>query len=215
MSELVKYQSTDGREIELTPQKVIEEIVPAKYKPYLTQQNVDMIIATVASLRMNPLAGDCHIGFFKGRPTIMPSINYYQRIASMQDSYDGMDSGVVVQAQDGSIVRRSGCIVPSGCVLIGGWCTAYDKNHSHPIDIEVPIEEYDQHNTMWDSKPATMIRKVAKAQALRELYPGNFANTYIAEEMPQEDQGVSVSYEVEEPDIPDFGTTEQVEMESN
>ena len=209
MAEIVKYQSTDGRDIELTPKKVIEELVSAKYKPFMNERNTEIIIATLASLRMNPLSGDCHIGFFKGKPTIMPSINYYQRVASQQDSYDGMESGIVASYGDADLKRFDGCIVPSGWTLIGGWATAYDKNRSHPVHIEVPLSEYDQGNTMWESKPATMIRKVAKAQALRELYPGNFANTYIAEEMPPEDP-CAVSYEVEEPNIPAFGEEQEI-----
>lgn len=202
MSEIVKYTTTDGLEMELTPKKVIEELVPAKDRPAMTDRNVAMIMARCAALRMNPLAGDCHIGVFKGRPTIMPSIDYYQRVAAMQEGYDGMESGVVVS--DGHTMEEvCGCIVQKGWELVGGWAIAYDKGRSHPVHVEVPLEEYAQDNSMWEAKPATMIRKVAKAQALRELYPGCFKGTYVAEEMPAEDPR-AVSYDVPEPEVPDF-----------
>lgn len=204
MSEIVQYTTTDGLELELTPKKVIEQMVPAKDRPAMTDRNVAIIMATCAALRMNPLAGDCHIGVFKGKPTVMPSIDYYQRVAAMQEGYDGMESGVVLADADGNLERRSGGIVPAGRTLVGGWATAYDKGRAHPVDIEVSMEEYDQQNTMWEAKPATMIRKVAKAQALRELYPGLFKNTYVTEEMPDEDPR-AVTYEVAEPEVPDFG----------
>lgn len=207
MSEIVKYTTTDGLELELTPKKVIEELVPAKDRPAMTDRNVAIIMARCAALRMNPLAGDCHIGVFKGRPTIMPSIDYYQRVAAMQEGYDGMDSGVVVS--DGHTMEEvCGCIVQKGWELVGGWAIAYDKGRSHPVHIVVPLEEYAQDNSMWESKPATMIRKVAKAQALRELYPGCFKGTYVAEEMPAEDPR-AVSYDVPEPEVPEFMDEEQ------
>lgn len=207
MSEIVKYTTTDGLELELTPRKVIEELVRAKDRPAMTDRNVAIIMARCAALRMNPLAGDCHIGVFKGRPTIMPSIDYYQRVAAMQEGYDGMESGVVVS--DGHTMEEvCGCIVQKGWELVGGWAIAYDRGRSHPVHIVVPLEEYAQDNSMWESKPATMIRKVAKAQALRELYPGCFKGTYVAEEMPAEDPR-AVSYDVPEPDVPDFLDEEQ------
>lgn len=207
MSEIVKYVTTDGLELELTPRKVIEELVKAKDRPAMTDRNVAIIMARCAALRMNPLAGDCHIGVFKGRPTIMPSIDYYQRVAAMQEGYDGMDSGVVVS--DGHTMEEvCGCIVQKGWELVGGWAIAYDKGRSHPVHIVVPLEEYAQDNSMWESKPATMIRKVAKAQALRELYPGCFKGTYVAEEMPAEDPR-AVSYDVPEPEVPEFLDEEQ------
>ncbi len=207
MSEIVKYVTADGLEMELTPKKVIEELVSAKDRPAMTDRNVAIIMARCAALRMNPLAGDCHIGVFKGRPTIMPSIDYYQRVAAMQEGYDGMESGVVVS--DGHTMEEvCGCIVQKGWELVGGWAIAYDRGRSHPVHIVVPLEEYAQDNSMWESKPATMIRKVAKAQALRELYPGCFKGTYVAEEMPAEDPR-AVSYDVPEPDVPDFLDEEQ------
>lgn len=82
MAEMVRYETTDGLEMELTPKKVVEQLVPAKDRGAMTERNVAMVMATCAALRMNPLAGDCHIGVFKGRPQVMPSIDYYQRVAS-------------------------------------------------------------------------------------------------------------------------------------
>ncbi len=205
MGEIVRYETADGGSMELTPRKVVELLVAPKDRAAMNDRNVAMVMATCAALRLNPLAGDCHIGVFKGKPTIMPSIDYYQRVAAAQETFDGMDSGVLYSAEDG-LHRRSGCVVPPGCELVGGWATAYDRSRSHPVDVEVALSEYDQGNTMWESKPATMIRKVAKAQALRELYPGCFKNTYVSEELPDEGGPQAVECVVEPmPDVPDFG----------
>lgn len=205
MGEIVRYETADGGSMELTPRKVVEFLVAPKDRAAMNDRNVAMVMATCAALRLNPLAGDCHIGVFKGKPTIMPSIDYYQRVAAAQETYDGMDSGVLYSAEDG-LHRRSGCVVPPGCELVGGWATAYDRSRSHPVDVEVALSEYDQGNAMWESKPATMIRKVAKAQALRELYPGCFKNTYVSEELPDEGGPQAVECVAGPmPDVPDFG----------
>ena len=200
MGQIVKYTATDGAELELTPRVVLEQLLSPKDRQQLSDRGVAMVMATCASLRMNPLAGDCHIGVFKGRPTVMPSIGYYERVAAQQPEYDGMDSGVVYEDATGELRRAQGCIVPTGCTLVGGWAKAYDRGRSHPTSIEVALAEYDQHNAMWESKPATMIRKVAKAQALRELYPGNFAGTYTTDELPDEPRPA----EEPEIEIPEF-----------
>lgn len=52
-----------------------------------------------------------------------------------------------------------------GCVEIArkGW--------TKPFYHEVYLEEYDQNNSMWKSKPRTMIKKVAIAQGFRMAFP--------------------------------------------
>ena len=55
--------------------------------------------------------------------------------------------------------------------------------------MEVSFDEYagkkkdGSLNSQWSKKPATMIRKVAAVQALREAFPQSFAGMYVAEEM--------------------------------
>lgn len=204
---IIKYDATDGTKVELTPEQVIEEIVPAKDKAAMTRRNVAVIMAKLAACRMNPLAGDCTVGVFKGRPTVMPSIGYYRRTAASQPTFDGCEKGVIAVAADGRVHHLTGSFLPEEWQLVGGWCKAYRKDRSRPSDVTVSLAEYDQHNTMWESKPATMIQKVAESQALRELYPGVFEGTYTRDELPDEDaEPQEVEYAVEPmPEVPDFG----------
>ena len=59
--------------------------------------------------------------------------------------------------------------------------------------MEVSFDEYAGRkkdgslNSQWSKKPATMIRKVAQVQALREAFPSNLAGLYTAEEQGQEE----------------------------
>lgn len=61
----------------------------------------------------------------------------------------------------------------------------YDKRRRVPSRAEVSLDEYDQHRSLWRTKPATMIRKVALVQALREAYPGAYGGIYDSDEMPE------------------------------
>lgn len=59
------------------------------------------------------------------------------------------------------------------------------KGRLKPSYASVSIEEYDQRRSLWNTKKATMIRKVAVVQALREAYPGAFGGLYDSAEMPE------------------------------
>lgn len=211
MSEIVRYQAQDGCDVELTPARIVSEIVPAKYRNAIDQRAAAVLMAKLSARRLNPLSGDCTIGVFKGVPTIMPSIGYYRRVAASVETFDGVEKGVIVQTQDGKLHYLEGSFYDKECsTLVGGWCKAYDKQRSRPVSIRVSMDEYDQGNTMWQAKPGTMIQKVAESQALRELYPGKFDGTYTRDELPDEDPRADVSAPVEaEIEIPDFGEEEE------
>ena len=51
-----------------------------------------------------------------------------------------------------------------------GTCTIKRTDRSRPTTIEAWFNEYNQGNNMWKTKPRTMIRKVAIAQAFRMLF---------------------------------------------
>lgn len=207
LSEIVRYEAQDGCEVELTPARIINEILPQKYRNSVDARGAAVLIAKLSARRMNPLSGDCTIGVFKGVPTIMPSIGYYRRVAASVDTFDGVEKGVIVQTSDGRLHELEGSFyTPEGSVLVGGWCKAYDKSRSRPVVAKVSMAEYDQRNGMWESKPGTMIQKVAESQALRELYPGKFDGTYTREELPAEDPRAEVAVQAEpEIEVPDFG----------
>lgn len=63
------------------------------------------------------------------------------------------------------------------------------EGFDRPVKAAVSLEEYISRkkdgsvNAQWSTKPATMIRKVAKMQALREAFPEDFQGMYSAEEM--------------------------------
>lgn len=89
--------------------------------------------------------------------------------------------------------------------LVGAYCIVKRKSAGKPAVTFVDLKEYYQGNkdekgaikmdnygkpkkpTLWDTKPATMIKKVAEAQGLRATFQELFAGTYEESENWQED----------------------------
>ena len=103
------------------------------------------------------------------------------------------DGDVTVIDAEGKIDYRVGTFyIPSREELVGGWCEVYRKDRE-PERVEVSLDEYVGRkkdgtvNSQWSGKPATMIRKVAVAQCLREAFTSEFQGMYVPEEMGVED----------------------------
>ena len=101
-----------------------------------------------------------------------------------------MEAGIIVQNEEtGEISYRQGTLKLPGETLVGGYAEVFRKDRSHSFRMEVSFDEYagkkkdGSLNSQWSKKPATMIRKVAAVQALREAFPQSFAGMYVAEEM--------------------------------
>ena len=104
---------------------------------------------------------------------------------------------------------------------MGGYAKVFRRDRTHSYCVEVSFDEYAARkkdgslNSQWSKKPATMIRKVALVQALREAFPENFSGLYSEEEagteetsfltppdMPVTDQGPAAIPEQEQPTTP-------------
>jgi len=72
--------------------------------------------------------------------------------------------------------------------LMGAYCTVKRKSSSKYTYVMVTMEEYNSNQSLWKSKPETMIKKVAEAQALRQAFQEVLAGTYSDAELPQEEK---------------------------
>ena len=182
---IVQYTASDGSSVKLSPQIVAKYIVTGG-EP-VPDREVFGFLAKCQARRLNPLAGDAYMTMFKGKASVIVSKDYFVRTATQQPGFDGIKAGVVVVGGDGSLAYREGAMVLPGETLVGGWAEVWDKGRRMPSHAEVSLGEYDQKRSLWLSKPATMIRKVALVQALREAYPGAYGGIYDADEMPAPD----------------------------
>ncbi|MGO5501158.1 phage recombination protein Bet [Paratractidigestivibacter faecalis] len=189
MGQIVKYVANDGVEVRLTPQTVAAYVATGNAKA--DPADVVRFMATCRARGLNPLAGDCYMTVYQGASgksvSTVVSKDYFVRTATQDPAFDGMRAGIVVMGKDGQLSYREGCICGRKTErLVGGWAEVLVRGRSVPSRAEVSLEEYDQHRSLWKTKPATMIRKVALVQALREAFPAKFGGVYDRDEMPVE-----------------------------
>lgn len=166
----------------------------------VTDQEVSLFIALCSAQKLNPLIKEAYLIKYGSQPAQMiVSKDVYQKRANKNPDYDGKKAGVVVLNLQGGVDYREGALVIEGETLLGGWCEVYKKNAKVPERVEVSFDEYvgkkkdGSINNQWATKPATMIRKVAVAQALREAFTEDFQGLYMAEEMGMDENELTKS----------------------
>lgn len=217
---IVQYKASDGTEVKLSPGIVANYIVTGAGGKDVSPREAYKFMAMCQARHLNPIAGDAYMTAYRNKRTgevetsVIVSKDYYMRTATQQPGYDGMKAGIVVVGRDGEMKYREGAIYGKQTEkLVGGWAEVYDRNRHVPSRAEVSLEEYDQHRSLWLSKPATMIRKVALVQALREAYPGAFGGVYDSSEMPEEKVMVPPAIEDAPEPEPQPVETEEAEPE--
>ena len=96
------------------------------------------------------------------------------------------ETPATIVLNDGGVEYREGSAVYDGEELLGGWAKVYRKDRTRPNYEEVKLGEYNTGKSLWASKPATMIRKVALVHALREAFPSTYGLTYDESEISVE-----------------------------
>lgn len=172
-----------------------QELTPALIKKYIcpvaTDQEIYMFFQLCKVQNLNPFLREAYlIKYGTEKATIVVGKETFTKRADSLPMNDGFSAGIIVIANDKQVTYREGALIVAGETLLGGWATAYRKDRSHPIRAEVSMSEYVRYNKegkptkAWLEMPATMIRKVALVQALREAYPSEFGGMYTPEEMP-------------------------------
>jgi phage recombination protein Bet len=204
----VKYDS-NGTEVTLSPAIIKKYLVNGQGN--VTDQEVVMFLNLCKAQRLNPFLREAYLIKCGSQPaTIVTGKEVFTKRARRNKDYAGQQAGIIVQKEDGSIEQRIGTLRLDGEEIVGGWAKVFIKGYDVPIEITVSYWEYvgtkgnGEINSQWAKKPATMIRKVALVQALREAFPEDFQGMYSAEEMnvyePDE--------QVIEPDIVEAETAE-------
>ena len=198
---MVQYRASDGQDVKLTPQIVARYILTGNGEP--SEKEVFSFMEQCQARGLNPFAKDCYMTSYRNRDgstsvSVITSKDYFVRTATQQPDFDGMEAGVVVINREGEMEYREGSLVGKQTErLIGGWATVHSKNRAHPSKAVVSLDEYDQGRSLWKTKPATMIRKVALVQAIREAYPEKFGGVYDSSEMPEHREPMEA--EIEQP----------------
>lgn len=151
--------------------------------PNATDFEIEHFTRLCAAQALNPFLRDAYIIKYGNNPAqIVIGREAYSRRAEQHPHYDGIESGIIVE-RAGQIVEQVGTFRLDGDVVAGGWAKVYRKDRSRPFTVTVSFAEYTTRNNLWNSKPGTMIQKVAMVQALREAFPNSFSGLYDEDEV--------------------------------
>lgn len=190
MSELVKYIA-GGQEITLTEQTVVNYLVAGNGS--VTKQEVRLFMELCHYRGLNPFIREAYLIKYgdKQPATMVVGKDAILKKALSNPTYGSHEAGITVVNREGQIERRAGSMLLAREELVGGWCKVTKATASGIGEImhEVSFDEYALRDTNgklmsnWKNKPATMIRKVALVQALREAFPEDVSGMFEAEEL--------------------------------
>lgn len=156
----------------------------------VTDQEVVMFLNLCRFQHLNPFLREAYLIKFGNSPaTIVTGKEVFTKRAKRNPSYQGFEAGIIVLNEQGEVVNRVGTFKLDNEKLVGGWAKVYIEGFTVPTEITVSLDEYigtkgnGEINAQWSKKPATMIRKVAMVQALREAFPEDFQGMYSQEEV--------------------------------
>lgn len=190
------YQNTQvaayeigGHKIELTPE-IVKKYMVSGNKDNVTMEEVIMFMNLCKHSGLNPWAKEAYCIKYGSEPaTMVVGKDAYMKRAEQNEFYDGFEAGIIViNHETGEVIHRAGSFKLSNEEIVGGWAKVWRKDKAHCYESDVAFDEYagrkknGELNSQWSKRPATMIRKVAMVQALREAFPSAFGGMYVAEE---------------------------------
>lgn len=186
--ELSVTYEVNGEQIKLTPKIVQDYIVGTDAQ--ITIPEFKFFTELCKARKLNPFLKEAYCIKYGNNPAqIVVGKDAILKRAVLNPKYDGMESGVIVTDEKGSVIERQGTFRLENEKLVGGWARVYRKDWSHPIYCSVSFDEVAQRksngslNSNWNNKGATMVEKVAKVRALRETFVEDLSGMYEADEI--------------------------------
>ena len=141
--------------------------------------------------KLNPFLREAYIIKYsdKQAASLVVGKETFTKRAEKHPQFDGLKAGIFVVNLENKLEKRVGSFYLENEAVVGGWAEVWRKDKKQTDESSVTMREYAGRKNdgsltrMWASKPATMIRKVALVQALREAFPDSFQGMYVEEEM--------------------------------
>ena len=174
--------NANGEEMKLSTSMIKKYLVSGNGA--VTDQEVMMFLTLCRYQHLNPFLREAYLIKYGSSPaTVVVGKDVLLKRAMRSARLDGISAGVIVLTTNGDMKEREGTFVLPDETLVGGWAKVCIKDYSVPFYASVSMKEYSTGKSNWQTKPATMIRKVALAQALREAFPEEMGALYDQAEM--------------------------------
>jgi phage recombination protein Bet len=170
-------------------QNQLKEIRQMASSSPLTEMEFKALVGIGRATGLNPFRKELWaVKYNASQPAqIFIGLNGYRIGARRHPDYeyhqvDAVYSDDKFERVGGEIVHRAG--FSNRGKLVGAYCVVKLKSSSKPTYVTVTMDEYNQNQSLWKTKPETMIKKVAECQGLRQAFPEIFSGTYSDAEMP-------------------------------
>lgn len=177
----VMTYTVNGEEIKLSGSIVKNYLVRGSKN--ITDQELVLFMNLCKHQKLNPFLNEAYIIKFGNNAQIVVGKDAFMKRAESTPEYDGIQAGIIIE-RNGDMQEIEGTFTQETDKLIGGWAKVYRKDRRVPFYQSVSMEDFDKKQSVWKELPATMIRKVALVQALREAFPDVLGAMYVEEEMP-------------------------------
>ena len=185
--QVIEYTVGDTK-IKLT-KSIIKRYLVSGDPNAVTDEELVLFMMLCRDNKLDPWTHEAYlIKYGSDHATMVMGKEAFMKRAAQNPAFNGMQAGIIVADKDGNISQQEGAIVYPGYQLLGGWARVYRKDREYPFYTECDYKEYvgtksnGQVNRTWAGKAATMIRKVAVVNALREAFPAIAQGIYTAEE---------------------------------
>lgn len=186
------------REVEYTPVGSTDKIKMsvALVKRYIAQKTRSgaeasdeecMKFVMLCKVRgLNPWENDAFLQGYDSKDgpkfTLITAHQAFLKRAEIHPEFDGMESGVVIEDNDGNIQELQGDFYTENQKLLGGWARVHLKNRKFPVYRRLKLSTFDTGQSRWAKDPGGMIVKCAEGDALRSAFPTSLAGMYMQEE---------------------------------
>lgn len=199
-----------SNEVVVAPKKQAElsvDIIKKYICPKATDQEAYTFMQLCNIQGLNPFLKEAYLVKYGDEvATIITGKDTFTKRADRLPQYDGFKAGIIVTDNTNQATYREGSFSVAGEKLLGGWAEVFRKDRAQSFRNEVSLSEYERRKkdgslmSNWRTMPATMIRKVALVQSLREAFPDEFGGMYSPEEMPVDASTLPV-YEAGRPPV--------------
>lgn len=181
--------------------------VPTKSGKMPSDEQVIKFMMLCKAQTLNPWVNDAFLVGYDGKDgpqfSLITAHQALLKRAEASPEYDGMESGVVVIA-DNKITERPGDLVIPGEMLVGGWARVHRRDRKVSSYDALALKTFDTGRSRWAADPAGQIVKCAEASALRKAFPSTLAAMYCKEEMDR-------NRAIESTDVPTAETRSKTE----
>lgn len=164
---------------------------------------------------LNPFLREIWFVKYGGDAQIFIGRDGYRKVIGKNPNYQSHIVDAVYENDKFMVDHQNGSInhvynLNNRGALMGAYCCVYMKNSPRPFFVYAELKEYNSFKSLWKTKPATMIKKVAECQAIRMAIPAELNGTYSPDEMEKPAVVNKPSYEKEKEKLLHFITKESL-----